>query len=115
MSIHLKGRKRWRLQFSPALNSVFDKFDEFDGGIYRAQKWAPEYNFEVAEGEVVVFPPGYFHETLTLGEQGEKGCATSMTFQLGIKPVRMMRAFLPRLSLSQEALCPTSLPHNGWQ
>ena len=75
----------------PRMNSVFEKFDEFDGGqpnsnpnpkpnpnsnpdvgIYKSNeaKWEPAYDFVLNQGEAVVFSPGMFHETVTLGEKG---------------------------------------------
>lgn len=104
-SVQLSGRKRWRLQWMPSKPSVFDRFDEFDGGIYRSKRWAPAYEFIVLEGEAVFLPPGWFHETLALpeGDGGSNACHASMSYRVARPPAKLTRSFLPRLLLSQEA------------
>lgn len=76
-SVQLNGAKRWRLMQTPAFRSVFDSFDEFDGGIFEAEhlKWEPQYDFYNPEGGGVLFPPGYMHET-----RGQAECTISYFF-----------------------------------
>ena len=99
-SVQLNGAKRWRLMTTPKMSSVFDTFDEFDGGIFRTKhlEWEPQYDFYNPEGGGVLFPPGYMHET-----RGQAECSTAFTFQVKHPvPTRYLRKFLPRLLLSQE-------------
>jgi hypothetical protein len=50
----------------------------------------------------VIWPPGYFHETRTL-QPPDGECGSALTLQFAFpQPVKYLRAFLPRLSLSSE-------------
>jgi hypothetical protein len=82
--------------------SFLDSFDEFDGGIYQAGRWEPDLAFLNKRSGAVIWPPGYFHETRTLSPpDGECGSAFTLQFAFP-QPVKYLRAFLPRLSLSSE-------------
>lgn len=84
--------------------SFLDSFDEFDGGVYTAGKWAPDLQFVNRRSSAVIWPPGYLHETNSLPTQ-DGSCLTSVTVQYAFpQPVQFFRAFLPRLSLSSEVL-----------
>ena len=127
LSVQLCGVKRWRLSFMPPLRSAADKFDEFDGGIHRADnadggaRWAPGKQYGevlVRAGQALLFPPGLFHETAmgsssssssssSSGSDGDaddcRDCGTSLTYQSHhFSPALLTRSFLPRLMLSQE-------------
>lgn len=102
------------------------RFDTFDEGIYGipnfpkhepAQKrsenfatsagnsypqqyvWKPEYDFEVAPGELFVFFPNYMHETYVPEDsEGKTECIVASTFQYNLPAATVyMRAWLPRL------------------
>jgi len=82
--------------------SFLDSFDEFDGGVYEAGKWAPDLGFLNQEKAAVIWPPGYLHETSTL-PPADGECGSALTLQYAFpQPVQFLRAFLPRLSLSAE-------------
>ena len=99
ISTQLHGGKRWRMMLMPEMASVFDSFDEFDAGIHRSHhSWDPEYDFDNPQGGAIVFPPGYMHETMSHSQ-----CTTATTFQYKFpQPTKYIRAFLPRLLMSQE-------------
>lgn len=101
VSLQLKGDKAWRKMLTPEL-TILDSFDEFDGGVYEAGKWAPDLGFWNNRQGAVVWPPGYIHETSSHAtSDGE--CGTSITLQFAFpQPVQFLRAFLPRLSISAE-------------
>jgi len=81
----------------PESKTVFDSFESFDRGIYRVNKWSPEYEFKVGPGQCVIFPPGYMHETYVNPEENDE-CTVASTFQYNIPfPVKYIRAWLPRL------------------
>jgi len=101
VSFQLRGDKRWRKQIQPKM-TFLDSFDEFDGGVYQAGRWAPDLGFVNKEGSAVIWPPGYLHETSTLGStNGDCGAAVTLQYAFP-QPVQYLRAFLPRLSLSSE-------------
>merc|ERR1719253_2239160 len=52
------------------------------------------FEFTVKEGEAVLFPPGWIHETLNIAE----GCTAALTTQFtNPKPIRYYRSYYPRL------------------
>ena len=59
MSVQLTGPKRWRFMLTPEQPTIFESFDEFDGGIYPLNKWDPEFDSVNQENGAIVFPPGY--------------------------------------------------------
>lgn len=82
--------------------TFLDSYDEFDGGVYHAQKWKPDLGFVLKTGSAVVWPPGYLHETRTL-QPADGECGAAITLQYAFpQPVQFFRAFLPRLSMSAE-------------
>jgi len=101
VSMQLYGDKKWRKMLTPEL-TILDSFDEFDGGVYEAGKWAPDLGFWNNRMGAVVWPPGYIHETSSHATaDGE--CGASITLQFAFpQPVQFIRAFLPRLSISAE-------------
>merc|ERR1712224_492191 len=77
-------------------------YDEFDGGVYQAGFWKPDLGFVMTEGNAVIWPPGYLHETKTL-PPADGECGVGLTLQFAFpQPVQFLRAYLPRLSLSAE-------------
>jgi len=81
----------------PTIDTVFDRFVYFDAGIYKVDKWAPDYEFVVQQGQGVLFPPGNFHETVAQKDQ----CVTATTVQMQLpNPTRYIRRFLNRLTSS---------------
>lgn len=82
--------------------TFLSSYDEFDGGVYKADLWKPDLGFILRPGQAVIWPPGYLHETKTLPPaDGECGSAITLQFAFP-QPVQFLRAFLPRLSLSAE-------------
>ena len=81
----------------PESKTIFDSFESFDRGVYRVNKWSPEYEFKVGPGQCVIFPPGYMHETFVNPKENDE-CTVASTFQYNIPfPVKYIRAWLPRL------------------
>lgn len=81
----------------PETRNVFESFQSFDTGVYTVNKWSPEYEFEVAEGQCFLFPPGYMHETVVPPELNDE-CSVATTFQYNLPfPTKYIRNFLPRL------------------
>jgi hypothetical protein len=105
-SVQLRGQKKWRLMLPPDIEKLSrDIFDEFDSGIYNSvHKWEPDFEVVLQEGDGILFPPGYMHETRTVeGPSGEDRCATSVTFNIPLPlPSKFIREFLPRFSVSRE-------------
>ena len=105
-SVQLRGQKKWRLMLAPEIKNLSrDVFDEFDSGIYDSvHKWAPDVEYTLQEGDGILFPPGYMHETRTVAGPSESdSCATSVTFNIPLPmPSRFVREFLPRFSVSRE-------------
>mmetsp|Transcript_109136 Transcript_109136/g.307683 ORF Transcript_109136/g.307683 Transcript_109136/m.307683 type:complete len:544 (+) Transcript_109136:22-1653(+) len=97
VSTQLSGVKTWRLMMYPSASTIFDVVESQDAGIYGSGRWHPGAEFDVGPGECLVFPPGYFHETL-VREEKNSDCTVAATFQfLRPFPTRYLRAFLPRL------------------
>ena len=94
-SVQLNGHKRWRMMNpGPQVDSIFDRYDTQDSGIYRVSKWDPEFEFMVPSGGGVIFPPYNIHETVADTRQ----CTTATTFNFfSPQPTRYIRAYLPRL------------------
>jgi len=94
-SVQLSSHKRWRMMNpGPQVDTMLDRFDTQDSGIYRVSKWTPEYEFMVPKGAGVVFPPYNMHETIA----DPKQCTTATTFNFfSPQPTRYIRSFLPRL------------------
>jgi hypothetical protein len=105
-SVQLRGKKKWRLMLAPEVTKLSrDVFDEFDSGIYNSvHKWAPDFEVVLNEGDGILFPPGYMHETRTVdGPSEEDRCATSVTFNIPLPlPSRFIREFMARFSVSRE-------------
>eukprot|EP00316_Scyphosphaera_apsteinii_P008723 CAMPEP_0119301622 /NCGR_PEP_ID=MMETSP1333-20130426/3371_1 /TAXON_ID=418940 /ORGANISM="Scyphosphaera apsteinii, Strain RCC1455" /LENGTH=476 /DNA_ID=CAMNT_0007303745 /DNA_START=17 /DNA_END=1444 /DNA_ORIENTATION=- len=102
LSMQLKGRKRWRMMMLPPLDSPEHLFNTHDGYIYETDNWVPESETLVSEGEAIIFPPNYMHETyIHPDENDESDCTVATTFQF-VYPhsARYLRAFLPRMAMS---------------
>ena len=82
-----------------------DVFDEFDSGIYDSvHKWAPDVEYTLQEGDGILFPPGYMHETRTVAGPSESDtCATSITFNIPL-PIRLLVIFSVRLASPAQAV-----------
>ena len=50
-------------RYLPVIRDVRSKFDESDGGVYHAGRWAPQYELDLAPGDALVLPAGMMHET----------------------------------------------------
>jgi len=97
VSAQMSGVKTWRMMMYPNASTVFDVVESSDGQIYGTDRWAPGPEFDVGPGECVVFPPGYYHETL-VNKDKNTACTVATTFQfLRPFPTQYIRAFLPRL------------------
>jgi hypothetical protein len=105
-SVQLRGKKKWRLMLAPQVEKLSrDVFDEFDSGIYKSvHKWEPDVEVVLNEGDGILFPPGYMHETRTVdGPTDTDRCATSVTFNVPLPmPSRFIREFMSRFSVSRE-------------
>merc|ERR1711879_174180 len=66
----------------------------FDDGVAYKLKWKPMYEFVVNEGEAVLFPPGWIHETKNVHE----GCTAALTTQFSLPSTPgYYRSYYPRL------------------
>jgi len=93
MSVQLAGTKRWRLRALDARRAPYLAMIYVDGDL-DSTRWEPHYNITLSKGDALFVPPGFVHETLTVGE----GCASSVTFQFGNPmAVRYYRRFFPRV------------------
>merc|ERR1712183_1107105 len=89
--------KTWRIMNYPSASTILDVVESHDSGIYGTGRWSPGQAFDVGPGECLVWPPGYYHESLVRKERNPE-CAVAVTFQfLRPFPTRFLRAFLPRL------------------
>jgi hypothetical protein len=102
LSMQLRGAKRWRLMLLPPIDSADDLFDTHDGRIYATNRWVPEYEVTVQEGEAIVFPPNYMHETYVHPDDNRLAdCTVGTTFQFRYPhAARYLRAFFPRFAMS---------------
>eukprot|EP00971_Amphidinium_carterae_P089194 1765202-Amphidinium_carterae.1 len=83
--------QKWRLASVPAKPNPEGYFD---GLVYDRGEWNPMYNFTAHPGESLIFPPGFIHEGLSVGEE----CVSSITYQfVHPAPVAYWRSFWPRL------------------
>jgi len=98
LSVVLSGERRWRIGPVPRMprGAGRSKDEEvvFDDGVAYKLGWKPMFEFTVREGEAVLFPPGWIHETLNVAD----GCTVALTTQFDIPmPVRYYRSFYQRL------------------
>ena len=108
-SMQLRGAKKWRLMLTPEVERLGrDVFDEFDSGIYDSvHQWEPDFEVILNEGDGILFPPGFMHETRTVAapfnSTTEDTCGTSVTFNIPLAmPSKLVRTFLSRFSVSRE-------------
>lgn len=78
--------------------TFFDSFDEFDGGVYNAGKWAPDLGFVNSRSSAVIWPPGYLHETSTLPTK-DGSCSASVTVVCRVQDCDRLNVALYRLSM----------------
>lgn len=98
LSVVLSGARRWRVGPPPRMPRGAGRSPDgenlFDDGVAYELKWKPMFEFTVKEGEAVLFPPGWIHETLNTAE----GCTAALTTQFASPlPVRYYRSFYQRL------------------
>ena len=98
LSVVLHGERRWRIGPVPRLPKGAGRSPKgevvFDDGVAYQLGWKPMFEFTLKEGEAVLFPPGWIHETLNTAE----GCTIALTTQFDIPvPVRYYRTFYNRL------------------
>eukprot|EP00930_Biecheleria_cincta_P035289 TRINITY_DN24274_c0_g1_i1.p2 TRINITY_DN24274_c0_g1~~TRINITY_DN24274_c0_g1_i1.p2 ORF type:complete len:243 (-),score=49.23 TRINITY_DN24274_c0_g1_i1:63-791(-) len=98
LSVVLHGERRWRIGPVPRMPKGAGRSGDdevvFDDGVAYKLNWKPMFEFTVKEGEAVLFPPGWIHETLNIAE----GCTVALTTQFTIPhPVRYYRSFYNRL------------------
>eukprot|EP00928_Gymnodinium_smaydae_P074940 TRINITY_DN5795_c0_g1_i2.p1 TRINITY_DN5795_c0_g1~~TRINITY_DN5795_c0_g1_i2.p1 ORF type:complete len:498 (-),score=98.58 TRINITY_DN5795_c0_g1_i2:216-1709(-) len=98
LSIVLKGERRWRIGPPPRLakGAGRSRDDEvvFDDGVAYQVKWTPMFEFTAKEGDAVLFPPGWIHETLNVAE----GCTAALTTQFTLpRPTAYYRSYYNRL------------------
>ena len=98
LSVVLHGERRWRIGPVPRLPKGAGRSPHgevvFDDGVAYQLGWKPMFEFTLKEGEAVLFPPGWIHETLNSAE----GCTIALTAQFDIPvPVRYYRSFYNRL------------------
>lgn len=98
LSVVLHGERRWRIGPVPRLAKGAGRSPDgevvFDDGVAYQLGWKPMFEFSLKEGEAVLFPPGWIHETLNTAE----GCTVALTTQFDIPiPVRYYRTFYNRL------------------
>ena len=98
LSVVLHGERRWRIGPVPRLAKGAGRSPDdevvFDDGVAYKLGWKPMFEFTVKEGEAVLFPPGWIHETLNTAED----CTVALTTQFDFPmPVRYYRSFYNRL------------------
>ena len=98
LSVVLHGERRWRIGPVPRLPQGAGRSPDgevvFDDGVAYQLGWKPMFEFTVKEGEAVLFPPGWIHETLNTAET----CTVALTTQFDVPiPVRYYRSFYNRL------------------
>merc|ERR1712194_89304 len=98
LSMVLHGARRWRIGPVPRLPTGAGRSPEgevvFDDGVAYKLGWKPMFEFTVYEGEAVLFPPGWIHETLNVAS----GCTVAMTTQFTVPfPVGYFRSYYNRL------------------
>lgn len=98
LSMVLSGERRWRVGPVPRMPKGAGRSGQndvvFDDGVAYKLGWKPMYEFVVKEGEAVLFPPGWIHETLNSGD----GCTVALTTQFDKPyPVRYYRHYYQRL------------------
>eukprot|EP00038_Savillea_parva_P011442 m.197561 g.197561 ORF g.197561 m.197561 type:complete len:584 (-) comp20166_c0_seq1:2571-4322(-) len=104
LSIQLAGKKRWRLSpppfRTPTSRQQREDEDWLTDGAYThftsdGSRWRPTLEVVLEPGEALYFPPGYIHETMSVGNE----CTSSLTVQFDDPlPAAYYRAMLPTLS-----------------
>eukprot|EP00656_Telonema_subtile_P038562 TRINITY_DN4362_c0_g1_i3.p1 TRINITY_DN4362_c0_g1~~TRINITY_DN4362_c0_g1_i3.p1 ORF type:complete len:432 (-),score=66.70 TRINITY_DN4362_c0_g1_i3:23-1318(-) len=99
LSVVLTGSRRWRIGPIPRMpkGGGRSKPDEvvFDDGVAYKLGWKPLYEFTVNQGEAVLFPPGWVHETFNMDET----CTSALTTQLAYpRPATYFREYYSRVS-----------------
>eukprot|EP00658_Telonema_sp_P-2_P081915 TRINITY_DN8519_c0_g2_i3.p1 TRINITY_DN8519_c0_g2~~TRINITY_DN8519_c0_g2_i3.p1 ORF type:complete len:234 (-),score=28.93 TRINITY_DN8519_c0_g2_i3:272-973(-) len=97
LSVVLSGARRWRIGPPPRVpkGGGRSRPEEvvFDDGVAYGLGWEPLYEFTVHQGEGVLFPPGWIHETYNIAQ----GCTSALTTQLRYPaPAGYFREFYSR-------------------
>jgi hypothetical protein len=98
LSVVLSGERRWRIGPAPRMPRGAGKSRKddvvFDDGVAYKLGWKPMFEFVAKEGDAVIFPPGWIHETFNVAQ----GCTAALTTQfVSPKPVRYWRNYYQRL------------------
>eukprot|EP00933_Yihiella_yeosuensis_P053738 TRINITY_DN52030_c0_g1_i1.p1 TRINITY_DN52030_c0_g1~~TRINITY_DN52030_c0_g1_i1.p1 ORF type:complete len:391 (+),score=89.21 TRINITY_DN52030_c0_g1_i1:159-1175(+) len=97
LSFVLHGERRWRLGPVPRMpkgshrSPPEDVF--YDDGVAYKLGWKPMFEFTVKEGEAILFPPGWLHESLNT----DPGCTVALTTQFDMYSDKYFRNYYPRL------------------
>jgi hypothetical protein len=98
LSTVLSGARRWRVGPVPRMpkGGGRSRRDEvvYDDGVAYKLNWKPMFEFTVKEGDAVLFPPGWIHETFNVADT----CTAALTTQFtNPRPVRYWRSYYQRL------------------
>lgn len=98
LSFVLSGERRWRLGPVPRMPKGAGKSNRedviFDDGVAYALGWKPMFEFTAKQGDAILFPPGWIHESLNIDE----GCTVALTTQFtDPAPARYFRSYYQRL------------------
>lgn len=98
LSLVLSGERRWRIGPVPRMPKGIGRSKSgdvvFDDGVAYKMGWRPMFEFVAKQGEAVLFPPGWIHETLNTAE----GCTVALTTQFNFpRPVQYYRHYYNRL------------------
>jgi hypothetical protein len=108
-SAQFKGTKRWRfaLPRDPAVTRGLFSGNETAELLAHSE---PVFEVDVAAGEIVVFPPGWIHETVSVEAPGQargpETCGVSISLQFANPvPLGMLKAFPRRIARTQAHFC----------
>jgi len=77
-AIQLFGTRKWRLGWTPEVpNGTLYKLGTYDDSAVYGKKYFPPLEATVSQGEALVMPSGFLHDTQNIGDE----CAVSLTFQ----------------------------------
>lgn len=98
LSVVMSGARRWRIGPVPRMPAGAGRSPQeevlFDDGVAYKLGWKPMFEFTVKEGDALLFPPGWIHETRNVAE----GCTAALTTQFtNPRPVRYWRNYYQRL------------------
>ena len=98
LSVVMHGKRRWRIGPPPRMSTNGGKSSPeevvFDDGVAYKLRWKPMYEFTVKQGEALLFPPGWLHETYNVAE----GCTAALTTQFDYpRPMGYFRSYYNRV------------------